>query len=201
LKNEAAKLNLNSARSNSNYNLKQANKLPPTSKPPQSGRTRKEDDDNESKPAEAKSNIFTPLSVRSSIDEYEVTSNTRLHNRQQLSPSNVSSVKKPSGLDLFFQSIEKEKANELAANSKQNSVRTITSEELNVINPIKDEKLTKLITSTDNLRKQLQFDTLNNTSGLNDKRLEQIRRNVAARKIQKWYKKKNEKNRQDELNK
>lgn len=118
---------------------------------------------------------------------------------RQASPSDVSNVKKPSGLDLFFQSIENEKTNQEP--TKANSVRTITSEELNVINPLTDEKLSKLKTSTDNLRKALQFDTFNNTSSLEEKRLHHIKRNIAARKIQKWYKTKKEKYRQDELQK
>lgn len=215
---------MSSTRSNSIYNLIDGKKSTKSQKPPSaptgaSSKPRSSNNDEKKESAsesntestydDVKSYAFVPLSVRSSIDEYE-TGNMkmvggRLPPTSPSSSSNNSTAtrQKASGLDLFFQSIENEKSAGKKQNAASNasSARTITSEDLNVIKPLKDEQITKLKESTNNLRKELQFQTIQMTN-YEQSRLNVIKRNIAARKIQRWYRNKNEKKThvyQDEL--
>ncbi len=79
--------------------------------------------------------------------------------------------KKEDGLDLFF--------------GKKTNINNF-----GVIDPIKDEKINKLQSSVDNLRKALQNDTLpNDKETLLKKRVENTKKKLAAIKIQIWFRK------------
>jgi len=103
------------------------------------------------------------LSVRSSADDMDLS-------KIQSDFSKKSSAKNSNGLELFF--------------GRQSNGLT----NFEVIDPIKDEKINKLQSSVETLRKALHNDTKTNEKDLLlMKKVENTKRKLAAIKIQTWY--------------
>lgn len=112
-----------------------------------------------------------PLSVRSSADDFDL-------DKLQKDFNNKTQPNR-GGLDLFF--------------GKQSNFE--------VIDPIKDDKINKLQSSVDHLRKELQKDqTKSNKDLLLLKRVENTKRKLAALKIQTWYRKNLNRKRSNQIN-
>lgn len=120
--------------------------------------------------------------MRSSADDLDLTLKT------QTDFSRASS--NHDALELFF---------------GKKSIDSSNLDKFEVIDPLKDDKITKLQSSVDNLRKELQKDTESNAkenSLMN--RLHNTKRKLAAIKIQTWYRKqlaKKHSNQLDEIEK
>ena len=85
--------------------------------------------------------------------------------------SKKSTISRTEGLNLFF------------GNRSSNGLANFE-----VIDPVKDEKINKLQSSVDTLRKALQDDTKSNEKDLLlMKKVENTKRKLAATKIQRWY--------------
>ena len=115
--------------------------------------------------------MFQPLSVRSSADDLDLTLKT------QTDFSKTNSNRE--AFELFF--------------GKKSATSTASSNAANfkVIDPVKDEKITKLQSSVDNLRKELHKDMIyNQNENTLMNRLNNTKRKLAALKIQTWYRKK-----------
>lgn len=128
------------------------------------------------------------MSVRSSTDEIIGTYSPK-KSETSSSVMNGNSTQM-NDLDFFFDIIASPtEKNQSKLNSNDSDILD-SQREFNIIKPLKDDKLKKLKSSVDNLRRELEVETRKNEKENKVNQIEEIRkRHQAATKIQKWFRK------------